>query len=257
MRTLLPPAAGLAALALLTGCPPEGDGGKDDTGDTNSTPDAVCTEPTEPSCVDDMILDLSLHDDKVSDGAVESSMEGEDWVTLVDASAGGYGNETENAWVYMKFTQDGAVKVEIDDETALESMDWDLAMRRYIVRINSGDSGPSCVGVAPLFGVDYFDVTAVPDQEISWLHDDFYSDDCTIVNDSSGLEGSPQVAMGAYWEYPGCVAMTYTPFLLQQQDGSILKLRVETYYDQDQETCDESGQVPGSGGYLTFRWRYL
>jgi hypothetical protein len=244
----------LAPVVLLTACP-GADTGKD-ADDTNTGPEPVCTDPVAPTCVDEMILDLSLHDDKVSEGEVANTTEDDDFVTTVDASAGGFGQETENAWVYVRFTPDGAERVDIDDETALESMDWDLSLRRFIVRVNSGDSGPSCVGVAPMFGVDYFDVSSVP-EEVSWIQDDYYTKDCTLVNDSSGLEGSPQVALGAWWSYASCLQMTYTPFLLQQMDGSVLKLRVETYYDEGQDVCDETGQVAGSGGYFTLRWRYL
>ena len=116
----------------------------DKTQDT-ATVEAVCTEQTELVCLDQAILDLSLQDDAVSDGAVTTTTEGDDFVTAVDASAGGYNNATSNPWVYVRFEDTGAVKVEIDDETALESMDWDMSLRRFMVRLNGGDSGPSCV----------------------------------------------------------------------------------------------------------------
>ncbi len=217
---------------------------------------AVCTEPAEVSCQDAMILDLSLHDDKVSEGAVATTTEGEDFVTTVDGSGGGYDKYTRNAWVYLKFTDQGAQKVEIDDESALESMDWDMSMRRYIIRLNSGSSGPSCVGAAALIGQDYSSVAAVPDG-ISYVPDDYYTDDCTLINDSSGLPGSPQVAMGPWWEYPGCVKTTGTPFLIQQADGHVIKLVVESYYGADQAECNNSGSTQASGGFYILRWRFL
>ena len=47
--------------------------------------------------------------------------------------------------MYAKFTANGLVKLDtLSDMTALDSMDWDIAFRRYVVRINSGFSGPSC-----------------------------------------------------------------------------------------------------------------
>ena len=110
----------LILLAILgcTGAKP--DDSASDT-DTNTGLDPVCEQPAEVGCVDQMILDLSLHDDKISKGDVVTTTEGSDFVTTVDASAGGFGNETKNAWVYVKFTTDGATKVELDDESALES----------------------------------------------------------------------------------------------------------------------------------------
>lgn len=216
----------------------------------------ACTEPTEVSCQDAMILDLSLHDDKVSEGAVATTTDGDDFVTTIDGSGGGYDKYTRNAWVYVKFTDQGAQKVEIDDESALESMDWDMSLRRYIVRLNSGSSGPSCVGAAALIGQDYPSVSSVPDG-ISYVPDDYYTDDCTLINDSSGLPGSPQVAMGPWWEYPGCVQTTGTPFLIQQVDGRVLKLVIESYYGDEQAECNNNGSTQASGGFYILRWRFL
>jgi hypothetical protein len=205
-----------------------------------------------------MVLDLSLHDDKVSDAEVSSTSDGDDSLTLVDASAGGYDNASNNPWVYIRFETDGTVsRVDIDDATALDDMSWHLALRRYIVRVNSGDSGPSCVGAAAMRGFTYDDLTEIP-EGISYRVDDYYTDDCTLINDSSGLPGSPQVAMGAWWEYSGCVAMTGIPFLLELDDGSVVKLVVESYYDGDGQTeCDEEGATAANGGHFRLRWAHL
>ena len=260
----------LAALAALSvGCSDKDSGGGDDTGtsaadDTSGGDDtseggveAVCTEPTDIPCTDAIISDLSLQDDKITEGEVTTTTEGDDFFTLVDATAGGYGRETRNAWTYVKFTETGAEKVEIDDETALESMDWDLAARRFILRLNGGDSGPSCVGAAALLESEYEDLTEVPDG-LSYQMDDYYTDDCTLTNDSSGLPGSPQVALGPWWEYPGCVATTGVPFFVQLADGHVIKLRVETYYEEKQDTCNETGSSDmDAGGYIRMRWRML
>lgn len=230
----------------------ETDSGTTDTGGV----DPVCTELVEPPCVDEMILDLSLHDDKVSDGEVANTVDGTDFVTTIDASAGGYNQAANNPWVYIRFTAEGAERVDIDDETALESADWDMSLRRYLVRLNGGDSGPSCVGAAAMLGFEYPELIEVP-EGITFQMDNFYTDDCGFINDSSGLEGSPQVAMSPWWEYPGCVATTGTPFLLQQADGHVLKLVIESYYDEGQEDCNENGSTTGAGGYFVLRWAYV
>lgn len=234
----------------------DGADGTADGTDGTSEVEAVCTEPTEVSCVDALISDLSLHDDKVSDGEVTNEPDGEDWVTVVDATAGGYNQAANNPWVYVKFTEGGAERVDIDDETALESMDWDMALRRFIIRLNGGSSGPSCVGAAALLESDYDALTEVPDG-LSYAQDDYYTGDCTIVNDSSGLPGSPQVAMGAWWSYDGCVKTTEVPHLVQLADGHVLKLRVETYYETGQEDCNSSGRGGDESGVITLRWQYL
>jgi len=233
------------------------DKGVDDTG-AGTELEPVCTEPVAPECVDEMILDLSLHDDKVSDGNVSTVADGADFITEVDASAGGYSQSANNPWVYVRFGSDGAERVDIDDETALEDMTWHLALRRFIIRINSGDSGPSCVGAAAMLGYTYEDLTSVP-EGLTYQPDAYYTDDCTIINDSSGLPGSPQVAMGAWWGYPdSCVSTTGTPMLIQLEDGRIVKLVVESYYDgEGQAECNADGSTSADSGYYTLRWTVM
>ncbi len=215
-------------------------------------------EASEPACIDEIILDLSLHDNKVSDGAVTTEADGAGFRSSIDASAGGYNNASRNPWVYVRFTETGLERVDIDDETALEDTSWHLALRRFIVRVNSGDSGPGCVGAAPLFGTAYDDVSAAPDG-LTFREDDFYTEDCTIVNDSSGLPGSPQVAMGSWWSYPSsCVATTGTPFVLDLGPDGAVKLVIDEYYaDGGQAECNETGATTADSGYYTMRWAAL
>lgn len=224
----------------------------------NSDADSAATcEPATPTCVDQMILDLSLKDDKTSKGDVTTAADGADFLTSVDASAGGYGNETKHAWTYVRFTAEGAEKVEIDDETALESLDWDMALRRFIIRLNGGDSGPGCVGAASFRNQTYEELTEIP-EGVTYAEDEFYTDDCTIVNDSSGLENSPQVVMAPWWEYSTCVETTGTPFLIQSGSGDVLKFVVESYYEgEGQEACNSQGSPTTEGGYYQLRWAWM
>ena len=243
-----------AATLLFAGCgSPSGETGQ---GESYDDFDLVCEEPVEVDCIDDLILDLSLHDDKVSEGDVVTEFDGADFVTAIDATAGGFNNAAQNAWVYLKFTDDGAEKVEIDDETALESMDWDLSARRFILRLNGGSSGPSCVGAATFMESSYDELTEIPDG-LTYGEDDYYTSDCTLINDSSGLPDNPQVVLGAWWEYPGCVATTGYPHLIQTADGRVLKLVVEAYYATGQEDCNASGTPGGDSANLSVRWRWM
>jgi hypothetical protein len=229
--------------------------GGDDSGTNDDTGATDACEPTKVACQDELVLDLSLQDE-VTDGEVETTTDGDDFVTSVDASAGGFTDAANNPWVYVKFDTDGAVRVDITDEEALLSEDWDLAARRFVVRLNGGSSGPSCVGAAVVPSSTYDELDAVP-AGVTYHTDDFYTDDCTIINDSSGLPGSPQVVLGPWWEYPGCVATTFTPFLVQVADGRVLKLVIEEYYASGQETCNETGAAGTDSGFLKIRWAWL
>lgn len=217
----------------------------------------VCEEPAALSCEDALISDLALHDDLVATGAaVTTTVDGDDFKTEIDATAGGFGQEANNPWVYVRFTESGAERVDIDDETALESMEWHLAARRFVLRLNGGVSGPSCVGAVAFPDTTYGELSEIPDG-LRWVYDDYYTPGCDLINDSSGLEGSPQVALGPWWEYPGCIATTRTPFLVQLDDGHILKLKVDRYYDEGQSDCNNSSS-PGSGSAnLDLTWSFL
>lgn len=236
---------------------PDCAGDSGDTGGGDGLPDqeAVCTEPVEPSCIDEIIQELSLHDDKVSDGEVSTEADGDDFVTLVDATAGGMNRADENPWTYVQFTQDGAVRVDIDDETALESMNWHLALHRFVVRTNSGDSGPSCVGVSEVPRADYADVSAADIDGADWQTENFYNNQCDLETDAIG---GPVTAMSAWWAYTSCVETTMVPWLVQLEDGHVLKLVVESYYEgEGQSECNDDGSTSAESGWYTLRWQYL
>ncbi len=249
-----------AAFTLGCGDKDAGDDTGAGTGDGGADGGAADScEPEPPSCEDDLISDLSLQEDEVSDGDVTTDTDGDDFVTIIDASAGGYNNASQNPWVYVRFTDSGAEKVEIDDEDALTDLTWDLSLRRYIIRLNGGDSGSGCVGAIPRLEDAYDDITEAPAglEADDFAQDDFYTDDCTFINDSSGLEGSPSLVLSPWWEYPNCVATTGTPFLVHTSEGKIIKMVVETYYESNQEDCNDNG-VPGSNsGIIRIRWRVL
>lgn len=216
---------------------------------------SFCANPGTVDCEDEIILDLSLHKDMISTGAITNDQDGADWVSHVDATAGGYGNSSQNPWVYARFTDTGLEKVAIDDWTALESTDWDVALKRFGIRLNSGVSGPGCVVGAALVGGSYDGVTEF--NPSTALHEEaFYdTDSCTIIPDSSGL-GSPNYLMAGWWGYDSCVQTTGTPFLILT-DTTALKLVVEAYYESGQDGCN-AGQGPGTGsGHLTIRWQAL
>ena len=232
-------------------------GGADsaDTADGGSALDPVCTDPVDPPCVDEIIQELSLHDDKTSSGEVTTTLEGEDFVTLVDASAGGMNNADNRAWTYVRFTPEGATRVDIDDETALEDMSWHLALRRFILRLNSGDSGPSCVGVAEQKKAAYEDLTAADVEGASYTLENFYDDECQLDTDKIG---GPLTAMEDWWSYTSCVETTSIPFLMQLDDGHVLKIVVEAYYEgSGQDECNTGGSTDAEGGYIQLRWRML
>ena len=246
-------------LAFLA-CPPANEpseSGADtaDSGGGLTEQDAVCTEPVAPTCIDEIIQELSLHDDKVSDGEVTTEASGEDFLTLVDATAGGMNRAADHAWTYVRFTVEGAERVDIDDETALEDMTWHFALRRFVIRVNSGDSGPSCVGVSQVERKDYSDVDEGDLAGAEFATEAFYDDACTLETDAIG---GPVTAMQAWWDYQTCLETTLVPWLVRLDDGHVLKMVVESYYEGEGQTeCNEEGTTDAESAWIGLRWSYL
>lgn len=228
-----------------------------------TTDPGTTDEPVDPNacplapvpCIDASIQDLSLQDDKVSDAEVTSVRDGDDWVSTLDASAGGTMAAAMNPWVYLRFTDDGLARVDLDDVAALESGAWDIAAKRFGIRANSGSSGPSCVTVAAPAG-QYADLDAAP-PEAEFAPEGYYDDACTLQEDGSGLPGSPAYRMASWWGYTGCVTTTGFPFALRLADGRAVKLVVEAYYEQGQADCNDNGTMGTGPAIMTWRWSFL
>lgn len=226
----------------------------DDSSDTDHETTGVTACGEDVPCEDEMILDLGLVGGTVSSGAVGNTADGTDWVTTIDATAGGIVDAASNPWTYLRFTDDGLEQVELDDLQALESDEWHIAAKRFGVRINSGSSGPGCVSVATLEG-DYAAVDALPG-DATLRTEAFYDASCSIVDDGSGAGGA-NYALTPWWFYPGCVGVTYVPFVLELDDGQHVKLMVESYYESGQTECNDTGAMGSGSANFTWRWSFL
>lgn len=215
----------------------------------------VCAPTTVP-CQDESIQQLALLTDPSPDEITDESTGTDKFLNLINSTGGGL-NPTQS-YVYARFTETGLEKVEIGDEAALESTDWDIAFRRFVVRLNSGVSGPSCVQAARTAPDTDFDaLTTVPD-DLIYRSETYFTDTCEYVADS-GI-GSPATAMISFWDYRSCVEMTGNVFILQLADGSNVKLEVLSYYlPENQEVCNDTGSVPfpSGSGNIRIQWAYV
>ncbi len=221
----------------------------------------VCTAPAEIACEDQVVQGINLQND-VAPGALTTEPDpAGGFISSIDATAGGAFTSDPDSYVYGRFTEAGLEKVEISDEQSLTQMDWDIAFRRYVVRINSGNSGPSCVAAARVPGVTYDSLTAAPDN-LTFRTDEYFSASCEVIPDGSGLPGAPATALSGFWSYEeSCVAMSDFVYVVRLADGQQVKLNVDSYYLPDvQEQCDSTGMVPmmgaGAANYRV-RWAFL
>lgn len=228
-------------------------------GSTSEGGSSSC-EPVAVPCEDQVFLQMNLQDD-VADAKIETSLDGEDFVSTIDATAGGAFTPNPESYVYAAFSASGLTQVMISDEEALTSTAWDIAFRRYVVRINSGNSGPSCVTAGRLPGAPAYDEVTAASDAVTFHTDEYFTNSCELIPDGSGLPSSPATALSSYWSYPGCVQMTGNVFVLRRANGEALKLQVESYYSPDvQSQCDGSGSIPQSNtGAANFvvRWAML
>jgi hypothetical protein len=211
---------------------------------------SACGMP--PKCTDQQIQQLDLKK-TVNNGAINNVADGMGWKSTVNATAGG--SPPTNSYVYGKFTDTGLMKVALSDEAALASSDWDIAFRRFEIRLNSGVSGPSCVTASHTDTTDYDGTTTLP-ANLSFDSEAYFDDMCMLVQDNSGL-GGPAVVMQDFWTYSMCVQMTHKVYIVKIASGRQLKLTVTAYYASGQDTCDMTGAGGMNGGNVSTRWQFL
>jgi hypothetical protein len=227
------------------------------------TPDvAEVTGPlcdyTEPACSDEQIALLQLSDDKTGGDIKEEGTTAGEFLSHIDATAGGFNGTL--GYTYARFTDDGLVAVDLSDEEALESLDWDIAFRRYIARLNSGVSGPSCVeGGRTAPNTTFEGLTAVPGNLTFRAEQYFTAGGCEYVPETSGI-GSPLTVLSSYWNYEGCVTMSGNIYVVKLRDGRNVKLQFQSYYTPSvQVACDDTGSAPSpnGAGNIRVRWAFI
>ncbi len=245
-------------LASACGNPPdEVDGGVDGGRDWSELPDEPqCTEATPVTCRDESTQQLQLK--TVINYALveeEGTTAGE-FTTHFDSRAGGLTPNT--SYLYVRFTAGGVQPLDLSDEDAFTSMEWDLAVRRFVLRINSGVAGPSCTQVARLPAGATFENTEQVPGELTWRTEEYFTGEtCEYVPSTSGI-GDPATALSSFWSYSSCLQMTGNVYVLHLRDGRYVKLTVLTYYDyDDQEYCQETGVAGSTAGNVRIRWAFI
>jgi hypothetical protein len=199
--------------------------------------------PEAVDCESEITAEMDLKSEPAP-GLVANEADGDGWVSIIDAFAGG-AFPPLHSYVYGRFTDSGLEKVLVSDTGSLSSMDWDIAFRRFVIRINSAYSGPSCVARAQLAGPpEYESVTELP-TGLTFQEDEYFTSNCTLIEDGAGL-GSPATALGGFWTYTDnhCLQMTENVYVLQLATGRHVKLEVTHYYaPQAQEECQTNGVI--------------
>ena len=106
--------------------------------------------------------------------------------------------------------------------------------------------------------VNYDDFTEAP-ATLEFNTEDYFTNDCTFIEDGSGLEKSPATTLSSYWQYTSCLKMSKNVFVVETREKRRLKLTVIGYYNETaQEECDTMGSSSGMGSaIIRFRWAFL
>jgi hypothetical protein len=211
----------------------------------------------EVPCTDTSVSRLMLFDE-LSTGKIREEGSADEFVSFVDATGGGM-NATQS-YVYARFSAKGLEKLPLTDEDAFTSVDWEIAFRRYVIRLNSGVSGPGDVRggrTAPM--TQFADLANVPANLELRTEEYFTGDSCEFVSDGSGI-GAPATALASYWFYKSCLQMSKNVYVLELPKGKHVKLEVLAYYSlENQKLCDETGEIgsPSGAGNIRVRWAFL
>jgi hypothetical protein len=181
--------------------------------------------------------------DQVSDGMISVMENAGVYTAQVDGTAGGANGFQSRPFIYLDLI--GGKKVAITDVQARDSKDWDIAFKRWQIKINSGDSGPGGVTTAVVKGKELPDVSAAPAS--GYVEDDYLDPDCMVVLDSIG---GLATAMSDWYEYNNMkLAPRKDTYVLKRRDGmGSIKLQVTGYYDPSDAT---------RSAVYTIRWGLL
>lgn len=241
--------------------------GAEGEGEGEGEGEPACTEPTDVPCRDQSFQQLRMSDDLNAREITDT--DAGDWHEVyVDSTTGGLNGP--DGYIYGKFTDDGFEKVAILDDASYDSMDWDMSFRRYVIRLNSGTGGPSCVTGAALGGT--FEAATEPPPEDELLAEAYFieADGCRFEADGSGLDSAPGTVLQNFWEYSpqNCLQMTGNVYAIQLADGRFVKVEILAYYQSNsgdplaaQALCNDEGS-PGAqgtyaGAHIRFRWSFL
>src|SRR5690554_2364895 len=166
----------------------------------------------------------------VNAGEVTFTAEDDATIATIDAASGGNAQMATESYIYLDV--DTNEKLEISDADAFENADWDIAIKRTMIRINSKDSGPGGWMVARVDAG--WDAAAPPaSTDPAWKMDSFIADDCELVVEG---QGTISTGFGIWYDYDMSTHTFTVPedttwILYNMQSHTVLKLEVQSLED--------------------------
>lgn len=160
----------------------------------------------------------------------------------VNATAGGQDGAATHPWLFIALST--ATKVEVNDLTSLQSLDWDLALKRALIYGNGGEGGPG-QGASAFLDKDFASVTSADAAGVDFVSEDFFDDDCNAIVD---LTGAPSTSFSTWYNYDPAthvLSPVAGTWLVRGATGKLFKLRFKSYY-----ATPSGGMGSASGAYL-------
>lgn len=183
---------------------------------------------TSSGCSAALKQSLSLVDEVSTATVATLSTRGDERTLYVDASVGGLDGQDTNPWIYVSL--ETGLAVPVTDLSAFESLDWDLAFKRTVIRTNGGDSGPG-TGGALRVGLAWDKVSRTTLGSKTVPAEAWFDDDCVIGLDSTNNLITTFSGWSEYDEVDHVVsAAPDVVYITASAKGTLYKVQVEDYY---------------------------
>ncbi|RYZ05253.1 MAG: hypothetical protein EOO73_20770 [Myxococcales bacterium] len=225
MRAVLLALIVISSACSSTSIPDEGAAGSSASGGSTSPPPRACSGALKQS--------LGLVDEASSADVTVLSEAAPERTLYVDASAGGIDGQDEHAWVYVSLATGEAVT--LTDLAALESRAWDLAFKRFVVRTNSGDSGPGRGGAIRI-GLDWEQVDASTVGDKILPIEEWFDDDCTLKVDENAELITTFTGWSEYDPVEHVLNAADVTYVVAGAEGALYKVAILDYYSKPDGT---------------------
>ena len=168
--------------------------------------------------------------DQVSTGVITVAALPGDPTTFtaqVDATAGGSANYGKNAFVYLDLIT--GKKVDVTDVQAEHSGSWDIAFKRWQIKLNGGSSGPGAVAAAIVADKTLSEVTTAPAGP--YARDSFFDAQCMVLLDA--IDGLKTVLSDWYDYDSGTMRLApkkQVIVLTRRDQKGHIKVQLTAYY---------------------------
>src|SRR5262249_33831268 len=128
---------------------------------------------------------------------------------------------------------------------------WDIAVKRPLIRVNSGDSGPGSVSTAFLPDRSFADVGSADIANATFSTERWFDAECNAQTDPSGAVKTTFFGWYDYDQQSHALSPHTGTFLVRDGQAHVFKLAIETYY------AEADGGIGTSGGHLRIKLALL